>query len=104
MHITIIKPLTCRIASLRASSRSATTISVISSSRLVKFLFDLAKFDGTVTARKDDAPAATKAAITNVAGVMSFSEGGGLIQTTLGRRQQRVDRDHRLGFRWRACS
>jgi len=39
---------------------------------------------GTVTARKDDAPAATQAAITNVAGVMSFSEGGELIQTTSG--------------------
>jgi len=37
-----------------------------------------------VTAKKDDAPAATQAAITNVAGVMSFSEGGGLIQTTSG--------------------
>lgn len=37
-----------------------------------------------VTVRKDDAPAATQAAITNVAGVMSFSEGGGLIHTTSG--------------------
>jgi len=35
-----------------------------------------------VTVRKDDAPAATQAAITKLAGVMSFSEGGGLIQTT----------------------
>jgi len=37
-----------------------------------------------VTVRKDEAPAATQAAITNVARVMSFSEGGGLIQTTSG--------------------
>jgi len=37
-----------------------------------------------VTVRKDDAPATTQAAITNVAGVMPFSEGGGLIQTTSG--------------------
>jgi len=37
-----------------------------------------------VTVRKDDAPAATQAAINNVAGVMSFSEVGGLIQTTSG--------------------
>ena len=37
-----------------------------------------------VAVRKDDARAATQAAITKVAGVMSFSEGGGLIQTTSG--------------------
>jgi len=37
-----------------------------------------------VTAGKDDAPAASQAAITNLAEVMSFSEGGGLIQTTSG--------------------
>jgi len=35
-----------------------------------------------VTARKDDAPAADQAAITNVVGLMVFSGGGGLIQTT----------------------
>jgi hypothetical protein len=38
----------------------------------------------TVTARKDDAPAAGQAAINNVAGVTPFSGGGGLIQTTSG--------------------
>lgn len=37
-----------------------------------------------VTARKDDAPAADQAAITNIAGLASFSGGGGLIQTTSG--------------------
>ena len=37
-----------------------------------------------VTARKDDAPAADQAAITNVVGWMVFSGGGGLIQTTSG--------------------
>jgi hypothetical protein len=37
-----------------------------------------------VTARKDDAPAAYQAAITNLAGLASFSGGGGLIQTTSG--------------------
>jgi hypothetical protein len=39
---------------------------------------------GAVTARKDDAPAADQAAITNVVGWMVFSGGGGLIQTTSG--------------------
>jgi hypothetical protein len=43
-----------------------------------------------VTARKGDAPAADHAAMTHVAGMPSFSEGGGLIQTTSGCRQQRV--------------
>jgi hypothetical protein len=38
----------------------------------------------TVTARKDDAPAAVQAAIVNVAGLNSSSAGGGLIQTTSG--------------------
>jgi hypothetical protein len=57
-----------------------------------------------VTARKDDAPAAVQAAIVKVAGSSSISGGGGLIHTTSGRRQQRVDRDHRRGCRWRACS
>jgi hypothetical protein len=38
----------------------------------------------TVTARKDDAPAAVQAAIVNVAGLRSSSVGGGLIQTTSG--------------------
>ena len=38
----------------------------------------------TVTARKDDVPAADQAAITNLAGLMSISGGGGLIQTTSG--------------------
>jgi hypothetical protein len=37
-----------------------------------------------VTARKDDAPATYQAAITNLAGLASFSGGGGLIQTTSG--------------------
>jgi len=37
-----------------------------------------------VTARKDDAPAAYQAAITNLAGLASFSGGGALIQTTFG--------------------
>jgi hypothetical protein len=39
---------------------------------------------GTVSDRKDDVPAAYLAAITNVAGLASFSGGGGLIQTTSG--------------------
>ena len=38
----------------------------------------------TVTASKDDAPAAVQAAIHNVAGLGSSSIGGGLIQTTSG--------------------
>jgi len=38
----------------------------------------------SVTARKDDAPAAVQAAIVNVAGLNSSSAGGGLIQTTSG--------------------
>jgi hypothetical protein len=37
-----------------------------------------------VTARKDDAPAADQAAMSNVAGWCSISVGGGLIQTTSG--------------------
>jgi len=37
-----------------------------------------------VTARKDDAPAADQAAITNVLAVTALSSGGGLIQTTSG--------------------
>jgi len=37
-----------------------------------------------VTARKDDAPAADQAAITNLADLAPFSGGGGLIQTTSG--------------------
>jgi hypothetical protein len=37
-----------------------------------------------VTSRKDDAPATVHAAIANVAGLMAFSGGGGLIQTTSG--------------------
>lgn len=44
----------------------------------------------SVAARKDDAPAAGQAAMTKVAGSMAFSGGGGLIQTTSGRCQQRV--------------
>ena len=39
---------------------------------------------GAVTARKDDAPAADQAAMSNVAGWCSISVGGGLIQTTSG--------------------
>jgi hypothetical protein len=38
----------------------------------------------SVTARKDDAPAAVQAAIVNIAGVDSISIDGGLIQTTSG--------------------
>ena len=38
----------------------------------------------SVTARKDDAPAADQAAMSNVAGWCSISVGGGLIQTTSG--------------------
>ena len=38
----------------------------------------------SVTARKDDAPAAVQAAIVTVAGLGSCSVGGGLIQTTSG--------------------
>jgi len=38
----------------------------------------------SVTARKDDAPAAVQAAIVNVVGLNSSSAGGGLIQTTSG--------------------
>jgi len=34
--------------------------------------------------RKDDAPAADQAAMANVAGLMAFSGGGGLSQTTPG--------------------
>jgi hypothetical protein len=37
-----------------------------------------------VTARKDDAPAADQAAISNAAGWCSISGSGGLIQTTSG--------------------
>jgi hypothetical protein len=37
-----------------------------------------------VAARKDDAPAAGQAAITNIAAVTPFSGAGGLIQTTSG--------------------
>jgi hypothetical protein len=37
-----------------------------------------------VTARKDDGPAADQAAITNVAGLASFSGGRALIETTSG--------------------
>jgi len=37
-----------------------------------------------VTARKDDAPAAVQAANVNVAGLVSISAGGGLIETTSG--------------------
>jgi hypothetical protein len=37
-----------------------------------------------VTARKDDASAADQGAITNLVGLMLFSGGGGLIQTTSG--------------------
>ena len=38
----------------------------------------------SVAVRKDDAPAAGQAAITNIAAVTPFSGGGGLIQTTSG--------------------
>jgi hypothetical protein len=42
------------------------------------------KDEDPVAARKDDAPTAYQAAITIVAGLASFSGGGGLIQTTSG--------------------
>jgi hypothetical protein len=51
----------------------------------------------SVTARKDDASAADQAAITKIAGLMLFSGGGGLIQTTSDCRQQRVLRLQRRG-------
>jgi hypothetical protein len=61
-------------------------------------------FSRTVTARKDVVPAAVQAAIVNVADLDSISGGGGLIQTTSGWRQQRIDRGQRRGLRWRASS
>ena len=42
------------------------------------------RFSEAVAARKDEAPSADQAAITNVAVVMPCSGGGGLIQTTSG--------------------
>jgi hypothetical protein len=39
---------------------------------------------GSVTVRKDDAPAATQASTTILAASLPFSDGGGLIQTTSG--------------------
>jgi hypothetical protein len=57
-----------------------------------------------VTARKDAAPAAARAAIVNVADLASVSGDGGLIQNTSGWRQQRIDRDQRLGLRWQGSS
>jgi hypothetical protein len=58
---------------------------------------------GAVTAKKDDAPAAVHGAMFNVADLDSISGGGGLIQTTSGWCQQRIDRDHRLGFSRHSC-
>lgn len=58
----------------------------------------------SVTARKDDRPALVQATIVKVAGSSSISGGGALNHTTAGRRQQRVDRDHLRGCRWRVCS
>ena len=43
-----------------------------------------------MTASKDDVPTADQAAITKIAGLMLFSGGGGLIQTTTGCSQQRM--------------
>jgi len=40
--------------------------------------------DAAVTVRKDDVPAAIQAAINNVAALVPFTDGGGLIQTTSG--------------------
>ena len=51
---------------------------------LVRLLRAISVGPGTVTARKDDAPAAVQAAIVTVAGLGSCSVGGGLIQTTSG--------------------
>ena len=52
---------------------------------LILFVKNLpAEGPATVTARKDDAPAADQAAMSNVAGWCSISVGGGLIQTTSG--------------------
>jgi len=56
-----------------------------------------AHWGDAVTVRKDAAPAAGQAAISNVAAMMSFSGGGGLIYTTSGSRQQRALRLHRRG-------
>jgi hypothetical protein len=39
---------------------------------------------GAVAAGKDDTPVADQTAITNVAGLLAFAGGGGLIQTTDG--------------------
>jgi hypothetical protein len=41
-------------------------------------------YQGTVTARKDDAPAAHQAALAKVPDRGTFSSGGGLIHTTSG--------------------
>jgi hypothetical protein len=51
---------------------------------MVKQITQLVLVSETVAARKDDAPAAGQAAITNIASVTPFSGGGGLIQTTSG--------------------
>ena len=53
-------------------------------SRKQALLTSSAAMAGSVTARKDDAPAADQAAMSNVAGWCSISVGGGLIQTTSG--------------------
>ena len=68
------------------------------------FFLSIAMLGVTVTARKDDAPAAVQAAMANVAGMVSMSGGGGLIQTTSGCCQQRVLRLQRFGCSWRARS
>jgi len=58
----------------------------------------------SVTARKDDAPAAVQETISNSAVAGSISPDGGLIQTAVDVSQQRTARDQRRGFDLRACS
>jgi hypothetical protein len=57
-----------------------------------------------MTARQDDAPAAHQAAFANTASVGGFSGGGGLIHTTSGSCEQRVDRLQGRGCCYKAFS
>ena len=57
-----------------------------------------------MTARKDDGAAAAQAATSKVTVSVSAALDGGLIQTSSGRRQQRVDRFYRLVWSSLACS
>lgn len=58
-----------------------------------------AKTAEAVTARKDDAPAAGNASITNIPEGLLVSTGGGLIRTTSVCRAQRVCRLYQRGWR-----